>query len=45
MNEVTKLLKSLSARMEKIDLEGKKSYMNSQNTDNKGSFKRPTNSP
>jgi hypothetical protein len=44
-NEVTKLLKSLSARMEKIELEGKKGYRNSQNTENRGSFKSPTNAP
>jgi ribonuclease HI len=44
-DEVTKLLKSLSARMEKIELEGKQSYRNSQNTENRGSFKRPTNAP
>jgi len=45
MDEVTKLLKSLSARMENIELEGKKGYRNSQNTENRGSFKRPTNAP
>jgi hypothetical protein len=44
-DEVTKLLKSLSARMEKIELEGKKIYRNSQNTENRGSFKIPTNAP
>jgi hypothetical protein len=31
--------------MEKIELEGKKGYRNSQNTENRGSFKRPTNAP
>jgi hypothetical protein len=45
MDEVTKLLKSLSARMERIELEGKKSYKNPPNVDNRGSFKRPTNAP
>jgi hypothetical protein len=45
MDEVAKLLKLLSTRMEKIELEGKKGYMNSQNTENRGSFKRPINSP
>jgi hypothetical protein len=44
-NEVTKLLKSLSARMERFKLEGKKSYKNPQIADNRGSFKRPTNAP
>jgi hypothetical protein len=42
---MTKLLKSFSARMEKIELEGKQGYRNSQNTENRGSFKRPTNAP
>jgi hypothetical protein len=45
MDEVTKLLKSLSTRMEKVKLEGKKSYRNSQNTENRGSFKIRTNAP
>jgi len=31
--------------MEKIELEGKRNYRNSQNTKNRGSFKRPTNAP
>ena len=31
-DEMAKLLKSLSTRMEKIELEGKKSYRNSKNT-------------
>ena len=31
--------------MENIELEGKKSYRNSQNTENRGSFKIPTNAP
>jgi hypothetical protein len=45
MDEVTKLLKSLSARMERFELEGKKSYRNPQIVDNRGSFKRPINAP
>jgi hypothetical protein len=45
MDEVTKLLKSLSTRMERLELEGKQSYRNFQNPDNRGSFKRPNNAP
>jgi hypothetical protein len=45
MDEVTKLLKSLSAKMERWELEGKKSYRNFQNPDSRGSFKRPNNAP
>jgi hypothetical protein len=45
MDEVTKLLKSLSAKMEKWELEGNQSYMNLQNVDNRGNFKRPNNDP
>jgi hypothetical protein len=41
MDEVTKLLKSLSARTERFELEGKKIYRNPQIVDNKGSFKIP----
>jgi hypothetical protein len=43
MDEVTKLLKSLSTRMERMELEGKKTYKNPQNVDNKGNFRRPNN--
>jgi hypothetical protein len=42
MDEVTKMLKSLSARMERWKLEGKPMYRNPQNTDNRG-FRRPSN--
>jgi hypothetical protein len=45
MDEVTKLLKSLYARMEKIELEGKEGYRNSQNTKNRDSFKILNNAP
>jgi hypothetical protein len=45
MDEVTNLLKSLSSRMERWELEGTQSYRNTQNVDNRGSFKRPNNSP
>jgi hypothetical protein len=43
MDEVTKLLKSLSTRMEKLEVEGKPTYKNTQNVDNRGNFKRPSN--
>jgi hypothetical protein len=43
--ELTKLVKSLSAEMEKLKFEGKQRYRNPQNVDNKGNFKRPNNSP
>jgi hypothetical protein len=42
MDELTKVIKSLSARMEKWELEGKPMYRNPQNTDNRG-FRRPKN--
>ena len=42
MDGVTKVLKSLSARMERWELEGKPMYINPQNTNNRG-FKRPSN--
>jgi hypothetical protein len=40
MDEVTKLLKSLSDRMERLELEGKQTYRNPQNVDNRGKFRR-----
>jgi hypothetical protein len=43
MDEVTKLLKSLSTRMERLEVEGKQTYINPQNVDNRGNFKRPNN--
>jgi hypothetical protein len=45
MDEVTKLLKSLSTRMERLELEGKQSYKNPQNTDNRDNLRRPNNDP
>jgi hypothetical protein len=42
MDGVTKVLKSLLARMEKWELEGKPVYRNPQNNDNRG-FRRPGN--
>jgi hypothetical protein len=44
-DEMTKLLKPLFARMEKIKLEGKKKYRDPQNVDNKGNYRRPNNTP
>ena len=40
MDEVTKLLKSLSTRMKKLEVEGNPTYINPQNVDNKGNFRR-----
>jgi hypothetical protein len=45
MDEVTKLLKSLSNRMERVELEGRHGYRNPPNTNNRGNFRTPTNSP
>jgi hypothetical protein len=44
-DETTKLLKSLSTRMKKIELEGKQNYRNPQNVDNRGNYRRPNNTP
>jgi hypothetical protein len=41
-DEVTKVLKLLSAIMERWELERKPMYINPQNTDNRG-FRRPSN--
>jgi hypothetical protein len=43
MDEVTKLLRSISTRMEKLEVEGKPTYKNPQNMDNRSNFRRPTN--
>jgi hypothetical protein len=45
MNKMTKILKSLSTRMEKVELEGKKNYINPQNVYNRGIYRRPKNTP
>jgi hypothetical protein len=45
VDEITKLVKSLFAEMEKLKLEGKQTYRNTQNTDNRGNYKRPNNAP
>jgi hypothetical protein len=39
----TKLLKSISTRIEILEVEGKKTYKNPQNVNNRGNFKRPNN--
>jgi hypothetical protein len=43
--ELTKLVKSLSNEIEKLKLEGKQTYRNTQNDDNIGNFRRPNNAP
>jgi hypothetical protein len=45
VDELTKLVKSLSIEIEKFKFEGKKSYRNPHNVDNRGNFRRPNNSP
>jgi hypothetical protein len=45
VDELTKLVKSLSAEMEKLKFEGKQTYRNTQNVDNRGGFRRPNNAP
>jgi hypothetical protein len=43
MDELTKMVKSLSAEMEKMKVEGRQAYKGPQGTENKGGFKRPNN--
>ena len=43
--ELTKLVKSLSTEIEKLKSEGRQPYRNAQNTENRGNFRRPNNSP
>jgi hypothetical protein len=43
VDELKKIVKSLSAEMEKMKVEGKQTYINPQNTENKGNFRRPNN--
>jgi hypothetical protein len=45
IDEMTKLLKLLSARVERIELEGKKNYRNPQNVDSRGNYRRPNHTP
>jgi hypothetical protein len=43
VDELKKLVKSLSAEMEKLKIEGKHNYRNTHNVDNRGNFRRPNN--
>jgi hypothetical protein len=45
VDELTKLVKSLSTEMEKQKLEGKQNCRNTQNTCNRGNYRRPNNAP
>jgi hypothetical protein len=45
VDELEKLVNSLSAEMEKLKFEEKKSYRNLQNANNRGNFRIPNNSP
>jgi ribonuclease HI len=45
VDELTKMVKSLSAEMEKMKFEGKQGYKSAQNVDNRGNFRRPNNTP
>jgi hypothetical protein len=41
VDELTKMVKSLSAEMERMKVEGRQAYKGPQNTENKGGFRRP----
>jgi hypothetical protein len=43
VDELIKMVKSLSAKMKKMKFEGKQGYNNVQNIDNRGNFRRPNN--
>jgi ribonuclease HI len=43
VDELTKMVKSLSAEMEKMKMEGKPTYKNPQNIENRGNFRRSNN--
>jgi hypothetical protein len=43
MDELTKIVNSLSSEMDKMKVEGKKTYKNPQNTENRGNFRRKNN--
>jgi hypothetical protein len=45
VDELTKLVKSLSTEIEKLKSEGRQPYRNAQNTENRGNFLRPNNAP
>jgi hypothetical protein len=43
MDELTKMVKSLSVEMERMNMEGNKAYKNPHNAENKGGFRRLNN--
>jgi hypothetical protein len=43
VDKLTKMVKTLSAEMEKMKAEGKQTYRNPQNVDNRENFRRPNN--
>jgi hypothetical protein len=43
VDELTNMVKSISAEMEKMKFEGKQGYRNVPNTDKKSNFRRPNN--
>jgi hypothetical protein len=43
VDELTKMVKSLFAEMEKMKFEGKQGYKNVPNVDSRGNFRRPNN--
>jgi hypothetical protein len=45
VDELTKLVKSLSAKMEKLKLEGRQENMNTQDFGNQNNFRRQNNAP
>jgi hypothetical protein len=45
VDELTKMVKSLSVEMEKIKFKGNQGYKNVKNVDNKARFRRPNNAP
>jgi hypothetical protein len=45
VDELTKMVKYLFVDMEKMKFERKKSYKSTQNTENRGNFRRPNNTP
>jgi hypothetical protein len=45
VDKLTKMVKSLSVEMKKMKFKGKQGYKATQNTDNRGNFRRPNNTP
>jgi hypothetical protein len=43
VDELTKMVKSMSTDMERMNVEGRKAYKGPQNAENKGGFRRPNN--